>query len=339
MSTEPQPEPDAPPPQRDVILYNAPITYNGYYKLLDICRTTKSERVLLLLTTTGGDPHAGYRIARCLSDTYEHVTAYITSFCKSAGTLAVFGADEIVIGDSGELGPLDVQIRKKDELLERWSGNDLAQGLLQAMQHSLKAYRETFMEICMGAGLSAAIGADAAANVVTGLFGRIFEQIDPSRLGEIARANQISLAYGTRLIGAQNQDLEQAVEMQTTLRRLVFEYPAHGFVIDRAEAEGLFSNVRGPTEAEQHLAESLLGLIREPRGTVRDPESGIVKRLFPSDEPHHETDTSTGEQPAAHSPEVAGGAESGVRDGAGNGAGDRGGGVGSGQGHGSADGA
>jgi hypothetical protein len=262
----------------DIIIYNAPIDYEGFYKLLDICRSAKSERVVLLLTTEGGSPHAGYRIGRCLRETYRHVTAFVTSWCKSAGTLVVLAADEIVIDDTGELGPLDVQLRNKEELDAQWSGNDLVQGLLHATQHSLAAFRGAFLDICMGADLTAKLGADVATKLVTGLYCKIFEQIDPSRLGEVQRANQIGLEYGTRLASMANSASTEV------LRKLVLGYPAHGFVIDRAEAETLFRKVRAPDPAEQTLARQLVSQLREP---LHDGEA-IVKRIYPPEDDEDE---------------------------------------------------
>ena len=46
-------------------------------------------------------------------------TAYfIPRRCKSAGTLLLIGATSLIISDRGELGPLDVQLSKPDEIFE-----------------------------------------------------------------------------------------------------------------------------------------------------------------------------------------------------------------------------
>jgi ClpP class serine protease len=41
----------------------------------------------------------------------------VSGYCKSAGTLIALGANELAFGEHGELGPLDVQIAKRDEVL------------------------------------------------------------------------------------------------------------------------------------------------------------------------------------------------------------------------------
>ncbi len=78
--------------------------------------------MVLMLSTFGGDPDAAYRIARCLRRRYTRVSAMISGFCKSAGTLLLLGADDLVFTEHGELGPLDVQYWKQDELEEMGSG-------------------------------------------------------------------------------------------------------------------------------------------------------------------------------------------------------------------------
>lgn len=242
----------------DLVIYNGPIDYDGYYCVLDACKEPRASTVAFYLTTLGGDPDAAYRIARCLKDRYERVVAHVVSFCKSAGTLVVLGADELVLSETGELGPLDVQLRKREELNEAWSGNDLQSGLTHAMVHALTAFRQTFYDLGVRAGLTAKISGEAATNLVTGLYSKIFEQIDPARLGSIERANQVGLKYATRLTERADNIKEGALE------QLVLGYPSHSFVIDLAEAKALFKHVRAPTTQEAKLADSLLSLMRDP---------------------------------------------------------------------------
>ena len=98
----------------------------------DILREVHSRRTrgkcILVLTTFGGDPAAAYLMARFLRDVHpDGFTVFIPGRCKSAGTLLALGAREIVMGDRGELGPLDIQVSEKDEPFRRsppaWSSS------------------------------------------------------------------------------------------------------------------------------------------------------------------------------------------------------------------------
>lgn len=73
--------------------------------------------MLFMLVTTGGDADAAYRLATTLQNHYETITCYVTGYCKSAGTLVAIGAHSLVMSDCGELGPVDVQLYKEDEIL------------------------------------------------------------------------------------------------------------------------------------------------------------------------------------------------------------------------------
>ena len=233
----------------DILVYNGPIDYPSFFDLLDYTKQQKKHpNVVLLLSTFGGDPDAAYRIARCLKSTYERISVLIGGICKSAGTLVALAADEIVMASSGELGPLDIQLRKRDEIFEMTSGLDATSSLDVLREKSLQSFRRFMMDVCGGARLSARTAASIATELTTGLFGKLYEQIDPVHLAETTRANSIAMHYGRRLSGNLQED---------ALRKLVYDYPAHGYVIDLEEAKKLFKNVRQPTEIEESLIESV----------------------------------------------------------------------------------
>ena len=83
---------------------------------------------------------------------------------------------------------------------------------------------------------------DIAGSVTVGIFKEIYSQIDPTYLGEMNRNLKIAYEYGCRLayIG-QNIKIEN-------IQQLVYNYPEHGFIIDRNEASELFHGVEKPSE-------------------------------------------------------------------------------------------
>lgn len=107
----------------DVFLYNSEIKRHNDWEVIDHCtERRRRKKVMVILVTEGGDPNAAYRMARCFQQNYDHFTCIVPGYCKSAGTLIAIGADELVFFEGGELGPLDVQMSKKDELWEMQSG-------------------------------------------------------------------------------------------------------------------------------------------------------------------------------------------------------------------------
>jgi hypothetical protein len=217
----------------------------------------RRKNVLLLLTTLGGDPNAAYRIARCLQSEYKTVSSgqgqgtqkvaggifylFVASRCKSAGTILATGANTLIMNDYAELGPIDVQLRKGDEVGERSSSLTPMHAIESLRDLSIKHFEDCFKELRFNEEL--VFGTKAASEIATkmstSLFGRIFAQIDPMRVAEFDRAMRIASEYGERL-GRDNLQ-------EGGLKRLVVAYPTHGFVIDRTESQEIFKSVLEPT--------------------------------------------------------------------------------------------
>lgn len=236
----------------DVFYYAGEISRQGYENLTRCCVThTPKKNACLFLATYGGDAHAAYRIARALRHHYEKLHVFIPRECKSAGTLLVIGATSLIISDRGELGPLDVQLSKPDEIFERSSGLDIMQSLYVLREEALGTFLHYLLSIKGGSSITVRTAAEIASKLAVGLFSPIYAQIDPLKLGEIRRAIMIAYEYGQRL-DKYDQNLKP-----DTLDRLVTEYPSHSFVIDRQEARQLFQNVRAAHPYEEHLGELL----------------------------------------------------------------------------------
>ena len=240
----------------DILIYTGPITRAGFEQVVRENPCERRTKVLLVLATLGGDADAAYRIARFLRRSYEHFTVFVPSLCKSAGTLLCVGAHEIVMSETGELGPLDVQVRNPEELADYGSGLDMPRAFSFLQHQALDTLRRTIVDIFTGGGLATKRSAEIATNVTVGLFAPIFAQIDPSRLGRNARALSVATQYAARLDGN--------IATDQTLARLVAGYPSHSFSIDRDEAAELFQRVRPPTRAESEVAPGLVANSSNP---------------------------------------------------------------------------
>jgi len=91
----------------DVYIYAGAISVDGYEQICELLREgKKADSALLVLATPGGDPHAGFRIARAIQHVYEQFDLLVPRYCKSAGTLVALGAQNLFLDDMSELGPL-----------------------------------------------------------------------------------------------------------------------------------------------------------------------------------------------------------------------------------------
>lgn len=244
----------------DVFLLNGVIDDAAFDQVDALSRSSQSRTVVLCLITNGGDPHAGYRIARTLKRRYERFIVLVPGLCKSAGTLITLGADELVMTDAGELGPLDIQLWSREHLGQLDSANDMTLGLT----HLGVAAMDRFIE-CFGvlaADLETTTAAEAASKLVGRTYGRVFESVHPRQIGAVARSSQIGFNYAKRL-------LPPSPESDEAIHKLVFGYPAHEFVIDREEAAELLPNVRPPQLLEADLADALLTGVSETTFVLR----------------------------------------------------------------------
>ncbi|NEV76763.1 hypothetical protein DYI24_06870 [Rhodopseudomonas sp. BR0C11] len=237
----------------DFLLVNEDIRESTFPEVMGcVNRHKKNDNVVLILVTYGGSANAAYRTARLLQTVYEDVVAFLPAECKSAGTLLVTAANSVVISPFGEIGPLDVQLLKRDELSGRRSGLTTRSALEDLKTHSFDLFEHFMTEIISksGTAVSFRTAADVAARVSSKLMSRIYEQINPDALGQDYRDLSIAIRYGERLNRKFNNLQKDA------LKRLVYDYPSHDFVIDLEEARELFQRVELPTPALMRLVSS-----------------------------------------------------------------------------------
>jgi hypothetical protein len=199
---------------------------------------------MLTLRTMGGSADAAYRLVRTLGRQYRRLIVYIDDSCKGAGMLLALAADELVISDFGELGPLDLVSQHAIMPGHRESGLAPLQGL-----QALRAEAQTTFELYLtrfrsrrSLGMTSRSALEHASALSIGLMGPVFSHIDPLQIAEVDRAVKTATLYAQRLGG--NHLKEGAFD------HLLTSYPSYDFVIDREEAHDLFRTVRAPDPEE-----------------------------------------------------------------------------------------
>jgi hypothetical protein len=160
-----------------------------------------------------------------LQDKYEKFSVFLTGYCKSAGTLFLLGANEIIASEHGELGPLDVQMAKKDHLWGYESGLTVLTALTALHEKVLEAYEHFFLQTEFKSDHRISLRtASSIATALTGaIFAPIYQQIDPMHVGEAFRSMAIARHYGERLM-TKSGNFDGDV-----LEELISGYPTHGF--------------------------------------------------------------------------------------------------------------
>jgi hypothetical protein len=300
--------------EADLFVYSGPIERAQAGMFVEIVEANKHQKNLaLVICTLGGDADAAYIMARFARSAYEKFILFVFGHCKSAGTLIALGADEIVMSHRGELGPLDVQLLKTDELLFRGSGLDVGKAIESLSENAFQMFERYFISLISkgGGAITTKTAAEIATSLSVGLISPITAQIDPLRVGEVERAINIANEYGTRLNASKEK-----------VHALIHQYPSHSFVIDFKEASALFGNVRPPNEAEQKLEQLLHEGLRDDDGRkcIRQPHSiGIVAYLEPRMENQNEPERDTSEiresEPVAAESTPSAGGSGGEREG------------------------
>ncbi|MGB5107347.1 MAG: hypothetical protein WBP29_11260 [Candidatus Zixiibacteriota bacterium] len=234
----------------DIYLHNGPIDHPFDDVLRAKCACNRAhDNAILVLVTYGGSASSAYRMARAFQKCYKKVIVVVPTQCKSAGTLIAIGAHEIYMSPFAELGPLDVQLGKRDEIFEQESGLAVS-GALDALQEkSFQLLEHVLLTLRARSGfqISTPSALETAEKLAIGLYAPIYGQLDPVRIGEIARSLLIASDYGERL----NQ---YATNLKDgALVRLVHGYPSHDFVIDFEEARTLFNRISLLTPSLEQL--------------------------------------------------------------------------------------
>jgi hypothetical protein len=239
---------------------------------------TGDDAVDVVVSSPGGDIDAAYVIARELRRRFAHVAAHVPLMAKSAATLLCLAADELVLGDLGELGPLDAQYdeRRKADFPVTLSRLAPFTALSQLQDGVLAFYDDAVERILHRSGMRPFEACSKAAELTSAVYNAIYAQMDPSRLAESARGLELGCEYGSRVLRRYRPELH-ARHGDKLVHRLVHAYPSHGFVLDREELAELGLPTRAAAQGEEHEALEALAV-----AIIAAPDDGTLVELVPA---------------------------------------------------------
>jgi serine dehydrogenase proteinase len=278
----------------DIFLLNSPMD-DGIDKeaIQKIAKRRRRKNLFLILVTEGGSADCAFRIARCLQETYETFTAVVPGWCKSAGTLLCIGAHDLVMGDHGELGPLDVQLAKHDELAIVASGLTIDSAFRGLQAVAFQMFETFLLQIVgkSGGRITTKTAAELSASMTVDLLSPVFGQMDPMKIGDDFRSTRIAEAYALRLDEHSQNMIHD--EYWDAIEALTRGYPSHGFVIDRTEAGSLFERVSPLVGSLAELVDALGEAAMQPTSARQTPIANYVNL-----EATHEPQTAETADPA-----------------------------------------
>lgn len=215
------------------------ISYNSALQLYDVLLGKKFPVLDVVLSTPGGDPDAAYKMAKLVRSHAEVVNVLVPFMAKSAGTLFSLCANEIVLSEIGELGPLDTQIEEHSDGGNKKFNSALNgfKALEQIKIHTLETM-DLAAKLILGRSEMRVNEALSLAIQFSGhTSGTLYAKLDAQKIGEYARALDIGEKYGMqilhRLCGWPIESAKKAVT------QLVRGYPSHGYVLDFDELKSL----------------------------------------------------------------------------------------------------
>ena len=186
------------------------------------------------MQSPGGHANVAYQLGTFFKNHCKRLNYLVPMQAKSAATILCLNADKIIMGEWGELGPLDVQI---DDLLEYGKRTFSPLNDFKSMEF-LRDYATEFLDffswLLVERGFSVKQALHEAIPGVTQIMGPLYSHIDPTKLGSYRRLLTEGEEYAVRLLNsADNSNAKKIAQ------RLVWKYLSHGFVIDRDEARGM----------------------------------------------------------------------------------------------------
>lgn len=234
----------------------------------------KMDTLEILIHSPGGHAHQAYRLAKFFRGHCNRLNVIIPMLAKSAATLLCLNADAVYMGEFAELGPLDAQLRDEldkgfgyfsplDEFKSMEFMKEYATGILDYFGHAL-AER----------GMSVKQSLHEAIAGTVGIMNPLYSHIDPSKVGSYRRALSEGEEYARRLLeSVAHENAEELAE------HLVWDYPAHDFVIDAQEAKAIGLPVhRLPIAQEKMLVNSLIGLMHNELPYIGFTQSAKPRR-------------------------------------------------------------
>jgi hypothetical protein len=143
---------------RDVLVFAADLNKDnagvsiGYVDILPISdqlASLQGKSLDLILETPGGSGEVAEDIVRILRAKYEDIAVIVPGWAKSAGTIMAMAADEILMGTTSALGPIDAQLFWQGK---RFSADALLEGLEKIKQevHDSGVLNKAYIPILQG---------------------------------------------------------------------------------------------------------------------------------------------------------------------------------------------
>ena len=260
-----------------MLITHNPIKTSHVLEVNNLIRTKRFKKLDLILHSGGGQISAAYQIFDLIKTHSEDLTIVIPIYAKSAATLFVLGCSKIIMSELAELGPLDTQVLERKEGSKSYASALNPFKTLEELQGFAFRMFDRFVQLLLNRAdysVEEAVkhGVDFAAKVTVPMF----SQIRVEKMGEYGRALQIGLEYGRRLLKRYGKIPEDAHDI--ILRKLIYGYPSHDYIIDFKEMKEMGFDVDLPNEKEEELLHNIvLSLVDSMKNEEAEDEICLIE--------------------------------------------------------------
>ncbi|OAT85888.1 SDH family Clp fold serine proteinase [Desulfotomaculum copahuensis] len=196
-------------------------------------------RIDLFLYTRGGDVLTPVRLVHLIREYAEHFAVLVPYRAYSAGTLLCLGADEVVMGKMGELGPIDPSV------VNAFNPQDPVNACARVPVNVEDVY--SYLAL-------AREKAGVSETLLPGIFNQLGERIHPLALGNVHRNYLLIRSLAHKLLQLRRQPPEPDAA-QDIVDCLTEKFYAHNYMITRSEAAG---EIGLPVTAPERQLETML---------------------------------------------------------------------------------
>ncbi len=278
-----------------------------------LMQAPEKPEIDIILHSGGGSASDAYRLIRTFRDKYKIVNIIVPFWAKSAATLFAFGANRLALQESGELGPIDVQIKRdvETEAEGRWSSAlNVQASLLQIEARSREGMLEMFTKLRSKENPEIMkIGRKQLAEMLLNYSAKFYEpllqKIDTLELGTMARSLSEGRMYANRILKQYTDTEEDKIE--TLINFLTYECPTHGYVVDYYVLKPYLDYVMKASESpfsvdyDKKLNELSIRLMTADDdsgdiiGFLQDLTSKVKPNIIKKDEEQPQSNHNTGE--------------------------------------------
>ena len=198
------------------------------------------DSIYLFIKSDGGSGQVSLRMVNLLRQHCKKLVALVPLECASAATMIALGADEILMGPTAYLTPVDTSLNHALSPVDR--DNDRVSVSLDELNRVIRRWRNE--------------QTDAAENPYKSLY----TYVHPLVIGAVDRAESLSVMLCRDLLGSHIADEERTHSIAATLNS---KYPSHSYPIMMKEAAKIGLNVAPLPKAVNDLLLELNRLYSE----------------------------------------------------------------------------